>query len=156
MILQFLIDRLITMKQLLQNRVQNRIRQASEKVFIRRDFESFGKSSSTVGKVLGNLVKLGVLVKAGHGIYVKAKPSSLTGNPIPAASLTEIALTALSKLGVNAALGKSARAYIAGETTQLPMATTIDAGNVRISRRIGFGDKIVRYENSSQRNTKKR
>jgi len=134
----------------LQVRINNWIQQESQKVFVRKDFESFGKSSSTIGKALYNLVKQGCLIKAGRGIYVKTKISSLTGRPIPVASLTETALTALAKLGINATLGQSAQAYMAGKTTQLPMATVVNVGRAQISRRIGFGDKIVRYENSSK------
>jgi len=137
------------MRQLLsiQVRINNWIQQESQKVFVRKDFEPFGKSSA-IGKALYNLVKQGSLIKAGRGIYVKTKISSLTGRTIPVASLTETALTALAKLGINASLGQSARDYIAGKTTQLPMSIVINVGRSQITRRIGFGNKIVRYENS--------
>jgi hypothetical protein len=132
----------------LQVRINNWIQMESQKVFVRKDFESFGKSSSAIGKALYNLVKQGSLIKAGRGIYVKTKISSLTGRIIPAVSLTETALTALAKFGIIATLGQSAQAYMSGKSTQLPMAVVINVGRSQISRRIGFGGKIVRYENN--------
>ena len=79
-------------------------------------------------------------------MYVKARQSSLTGKPVPVVSLMEIGLQILSKLGVKADVGNSAREYRDGKTTQMPMADVVSVGKARVSRRIGFGNKIIRYE----------
>lgn len=133
------------MKMSLQERIERSLLRAKEDVFLREDFEKFGDYDQ-VGRALRGAVKKGLLVKAGYGVYVRARKSSLTGNPIPKASLVEIGLQALKKLGVNADVGRSARQYRDGKTTQMPMATVIDVGKSRISRRIGFGSRIIRYE----------
>jgi hypothetical protein len=88
----------------------------------------------------------GLLVKAGYGVYVKAKLSSLTGNPVPVVPLIEIGLAALTKLGAQPELGSAAKDYMDGKTTQMPMAVVLNVGNSRVSRRIGFGAKSIRYE----------
>jgi len=121
------------------------INRSKSQVFLRREFNSLG-SYKTVGEALRSIVKRGLLVRVGHGIYAKAKPSVLSGNPIPQASLIEIGLEVMSKLGVNADLGKSAREYRDGKSTQMPMATVLSVGRARVSRRIGFGKRFIRYE----------
>lgn len=60
----------------------------------------------------------------------------------------EVGLQALEKLGVKADVGSSARAYRDGETTQIPMAAVVSIGKARVSRRLGFGNKTIRYEKS--------
>ena len=88
----------------------------------------------------------GFLVKAGYGIYVKAKKSSLTGKPIPVIQLVELGLEALSKMGIDADLGVSAKEYMAGKSTQLPVAPIVNIGSSRVVRKIGFAGKQIRYE----------
>lgn len=43
-------------------------------------------------------------------------------------------------------MGSSARAYRDGATTQMPMAAVVSVGKARVSRRLGFGNKTIRYE----------
>ena len=88
----------------------------------------------------------GTLARVSRGIYVKARPSSLTGNPAPVIPLVEIGLLALAKLGVQADVGTFARAYNKGRTTQIPMATLLSVGSARVTRRIGFGKQVIRLE----------
>ena len=133
------------MKIPLQERIERSLLRAKTDVFLREDFEKFGDYDQ-VGRALRGAVKKGMLVKAGYGVYVRAKKSSLTGNPVPKVSLMEIGLQALKKLGVKADLGRSARAYMDGKTTQMPMATVLNVGKARISRRIGFRNNTIRYE----------
>ena len=128
-----------------QERIEASLARSEAKVFVRRDFARFG-SESQIGRALAALVAKGALARVGRGIYVKARPSSLTGKPVPVIPLTEIGLLALAKLGVQADLGASARAYNEGRTTQIPMATVLSVGSARISRKIGFGKQVIRFE----------
>jgi hypothetical protein len=128
-----------------EERLERSLKRSGSNVFIRKDFEQLG-GYDQVGRALRAAMKNGTLVKAGYGVYVKARQSSLTGKPVPVISLVEVGLQALSKLGVKADVGRAAREYREGKTTQLPMAAVVSIGKARVSRRLGFGNKIVRYE----------
>lgn len=132
-------------KMTIEERLIRNITRSADKVFLRSEFDKFG-GYDQVGRALRSLVSKGRLVKAGYGVYVKAKPSSLTGNPIPVAPVTEICVTALSKLGVKTEMSSADKAYMDGKTTQMPMAEVVKIKSSRVCRRIGFGSKIVRYE----------
>ena len=129
----------------LEERIEMSLRRSASKVFVRKDFDKFG-GYDQVGRALRGVINKGLLIKAGYGVYVKAKPSSLTGKPIPVVPLIEIGLEALTKLGIKPDLGTAAKDYRDGKTTQMPMSTVLNVGSSRISRRIGFGKKLIRYE----------
>ena len=132
-----------------KERVERYLLRSKDSVFVRKDFEKFG-GYDQVGRALRCAVKQGLLVKGGYGVYVKARKSSLTGNPVPVVSLMEIGLYALAKFGVTADIGSSAKAYMEGKTTQMPMATVINVGKSRVSRKIGVGKQFLRYERERQ------
>jgi len=129
----------------LEERIEMSLRRSACKVFVRKDFDKFG-GYDQVGRALRGVINKGLLIKAGYGVYVKAKPSTLTGKPIPVVPLIEVGLEALTKLGVKPELGTAAKDYRDGRTTQMPMSTVLNVGSSRISRRIGFGKKSIRYE----------
>lgn len=129
----------------IEERIEQKLQRSQANVFIRKEFDRLG-GYDQVGRALRGAMKKGVLVRAGYGVYVKARQSSLTGKPVPVVSLMEIGLQILSKLGVKADVGSSAREYRDGKTTQMPMADVVSVGKARVSRRIGFGNKIIRYE----------
>ena len=114
-------------------------------VFLRSDFESFG-TSTRVTRALTALIIEGRIIRVGRGIYVKARRSSVTGNPVPVETIETVAHKALTALGVDAELGSSAKAYVGGLTQDVPMEIAIDVGSSRISRRIAFGGREVRFE----------
>lgn len=114
-------------------------------VFLRSDFESFG-TSTRVTRALQELIAEGRIVRVGRGIYVKARPSSVTGNPVPVETLEVVAHEALAALGVDVQLGSAAKAYLAGVSQDVPMTIAVDVGSSRVSRRIGFGGREVRLE----------
>lgn len=132
-------------KMTLEERIESSINRSRSDVFLRRDFDRFG-GYDQVGRALRAAIKKGGLVKAGYGVYVRARPSTLTGNPVPVVSLAEIGLLALQKLGVKAQPAKAISAYKAGATTQMPMATVLNVGRARINRRIGIAGKQIRFE----------
>ncbi|TCS94026.1 hypothetical protein EDC36_12130 [Tepidimonas ignava] len=84
---------------------------------------------------------------SGTTIYAKARPSALSGKPVPRVSLEELAREALEKLGVPVQLGRAQADYAEGKTTQIPVRTTFNTGQRRISRKITVGISTVRYEN---------
>jgi hypothetical protein len=132
-------------KMTLEERIEMSLRRSASKVFVRKDFDKFG-GYDQVGRALRGVINKGLLIKAGYGVYVKAKTSTLTGKPIPVVPLIEVGLEALTKLGVKPELGTAAQDYRDGKTTQMPMSAVLNVGSSRISRRIGFGKKSIRYE----------
>lgn len=132
-------------KMSIQERIERTLNTSNAKVFVRKEFDKFG-SYDQVGRVLRSIMAKGLLVKAGYGIYVRAKKSSVTGNTVPVIPLEQIGREALGKLGVWAEAGASARAYMDGRTTQIPLAAVLNVGRSRVSRKIGFGGKTIRYE----------
>jgi hypothetical protein len=116
-------------------------------VILRTDFESIG-SASQISRALKELIRAGKIIRLGYGVYAKARPSILSGKPVARVSLEELAQEALQKLGVPVQLGRAQAAYAAGKTTQIPVRTTFNTGQRRISRKITVGISTVRYENN--------
>jgi hypothetical protein len=114
-------------------------------VFLRSDFEPFG-TSTRVTRALQELITEGRIIRVGRGIYVKARPSSVTGNPVPVEPLETVAHKALAALGVNVQLGSADRAYVGGLTQDVPMNIAVDVGSSRVSRRIEYGGREVKLE----------
>ena len=115
-------------------------------VVVRADFEAMG-SPSQISRALKELIAAGKIVRLGYGVYAKARPSLLSGRPVPRVSLEELAQEALEKLGVPVQLGRAQADYAGGKTTQIPVRTTFNTGRRRISRKITVGISTVRYEN---------
>lgn len=115
-------------------------------VVLRAQFETMG-SASQVSRALAALVTEGKIIRLGYGVYAKARPSVLSGRPVPRVTLAELAQEALQKLGVAVKLGRAQTAYAEGKTTQVPVRTTFNTGQRRISRKLTVGISTVRYEN---------
>lgn len=116
-------------------------------ILLRANFESMG-SPSQISRALKELIRTGKILRLGYGVYAKARPSILSGEPVARVSLEELAQEALQKLGVPIALGRAQAAYAAGKTTQIPVRSTFNTGQRRISRKITVGISTVRYENN--------
>lgn len=134
--------------QLLERKIKNKINEIPYKVLLRKDFEQLGEYGK-VGRVLKNLVSEGKIIKVGYGIYVKAKVSSISGKIIPQISLREIAIEALTRLGIEVVEAKSTAAYNEGRSTQVPTGRLIAVKNFT-SRKIGYDNKYISYEYASK------
>ena len=132
--------------QTIEERVGDSIDRSTADVFLRSEFKHVG-SYAQVGKALNALVRDGRLVRVGYGVYVKARPSTLSGRPVPRVHLEVIAAQAFDKLGVAWQLGRAAREYNEG-STQIPAHTVFDTGQRRISRKLKVGAREVFYENA--------
>ncbi|PUE05905.1 S-adenosylhomocysteine hydrolase [Limnohabitans sp. T6-5] len=131
----------------LKDRMVRSIALRKGEVVMRADFEKMG-SASQISRVLKELIAEGKIVRLGYGTYAKARPSTLSGKPVPRVTLEELAQEALGKLDVPVTLGRAQRAYVEGRTTQIPVRTTFNTGHRRISRKITVGISTVRYENN--------
>ncbi len=122
------------------------IASSSSPVVLRSELRKLGYSSSSLSAALRALIEQGVIVRIGAGIYAKAKPSVLSGKPIPVEPLEVLAPIALRKLGVKVQQARRYRDYNAGLMTQVPVGLVVNVGRQRVTRKIGFNGKFVEYE----------
>lgn len=127
------------------DRIKRSVANQGADVFVRADFIPFG-SPAQVSRALTELQSKGTLVKLGVGVYAKAKPSVLSGKPIPIKPLEVLAPEALRKLGIQVAESRQTREYNAGSSTQIPTGVVLGIGKQRIQRKLGFNGTFVEYE----------
>lgn len=129
------------------DRIKRSVANRDDGVFLRGEFERFG-SPAQVGRALTQLTSEGVLIRLGVGVYAKAKPSVLTGKPIPARPLEVLAPEVLKKLGIAVMPSRLTEDYNAGRSTQLPSGIVLNTGKRRIARKLSFNGKAVQYEHA--------
>ena len=129
------------------DRIRRSVRGRTDLVFRPADFLAFG-SEASVKRALKELTEMGVLVRLGVGIYAKAKPSVISGKPIPVQPLEVLGPLALAKLGVRVYESFQTAEYNAGRSTQVPAGIVVNIGKQRISRKIGFNGKLMAYEHT--------
>ena len=127
------------------DRIRRSVRGRTDLVFRPADFLAFG-SEASLKRALKELTSAGVLVRLGVGIYAKAKPSVISGKPIPVQPLEVLGPQVLIKLGVYPRQSLQTAEYDAGRTTQVPTGIIVNVGKQRISRKIGFNGKFLQYE----------
>jgi hypothetical protein len=126
-------------------RIAERVRRTRKTdVFLRDDFVDLG-AYDVVGRELRKLVGEGVLVQVGYGLYARAKPSLLSGKPIPSVPLIEIGYQALRRLGYSPKPNRAALDYIEGRTMQVPAGDRIAVPGGRVKRKIAFGPRVIEY-----------
>ena len=128
-----------------QTRIARSIGRSKRDVFLRADFAKLG-TPSRVTRAISELIKRGKLVKLGYGVYAKAVPSPVTGNPIPRKVLESLVVEAFESLGIPADMGAARSAYATGSTGQVPMSVTVSTGSRRVSRKLKLGNREVIYE----------
>ena len=115
-------------------------------IVLRSDFERMG-SQSQISRVLNDFVRDGRLVRIGHGVFAKSRLSTLTGKPVPREPLEVLAAEALRRLNIEVRQGRVQRDYASGKSAQVPVQTTFNTWQRRISRKIILGKRSIRYEN---------
>ena len=129
----------------IRDRIAERIRRTRKTdVFLREDFAAFG-AYDVVGRELRKLVSEGLLVQVGYGLYARAKPSVLSGKPIPVTPLIDIGFQALRRLGYSPQPTRAALDYIERRTTQVPAGGRIAVPGARVKRKIAFGPRVIEY-----------
>jgi len=129
----------------MRERLRRSIAARQGEVVLRRDLRNLG-SVSQVDRGLRQLVEDGKLVRIGMGVYAKATPSRLSGQPAPRQALDVLAAETLDRLGIDWRQGKAQRLYNAGRTTQMPWRITFDTSPRRIKRELRVGKGVVEYE----------
>lgn len=121
------------------------VKRSKDEVFLRKDLDKLGDYRQ-VSRAIREIVNDGVLVRVGYGVYVRARPSTISGKPVPVSPLIKIGLETMRKLGIKADVGKEARDLRERRSTQVPMLPIISVGNSRVSRKIQVGNKSIVYE----------
>lgn len=126
-------------------RIERSVSLKKSDVLLRAEYDSFG-SEAQVSRALKELVERGKLVKLGRGVYAKAKPSVLTGKAIPIRPLEILAPEALKKLGIQTTQTQQVEDYNSGKSTQIPAGIVFKVARRRITRKLGFNGKTVKFE----------
>jgi hypothetical protein len=130
----------------IKDRMIRSVSMRRSEIILRSDFERMG-SQSQISRVLGDFVREGRLVRIGHGVFAKARMSSLNGKPVPRQPLEVLASETLRRLNIEASGGQAEVEYATGRSTQVPVQTTFNTGQRRISRKLIIGKRSIRYEN---------
>ena len=134
------------MKKSLKEKIKEKIKSSNGAVFLRQEFNDFG-GYRQVSRVMSDLIKDGVIMKAGYGVYVRtSERSEMFDCPVPDVSLMTTGLEVMKKLGIEADVGKEDRDLRDGKSTQVPAVVIISVGNARIRRKISYGKRVVIYE----------
>jgi hypothetical protein len=112
-------------------------------VFLRADFGDLG-GYDQVGRALRKIVREGRLVRVGQGLYVRARPSITTGEPVPVGGLNALK-EALQRVGVETLPSRLEQVYDAGRTTQVPTGRVVGVMR-RVRRKIGYGGFSLSFE----------
>ena len=115
-------------------------------VVLRADFCPTGQPQPDQPGAQGALQAEGRIVRLGYGVYAKARPSVLSGKPIPRVTLKNWRRKPCANWARPPNWAGRNKAYAQGRSTQIPAHTTFNTGQRRISRKITVGISTVRYE----------
>lgn len=130
----------------LKSKVKYRVSRSKEAVFTPRDFLDLSDRDQ-IGRALRELIKDGVLIKFGYGLYAKAEKSPYSGKIVPAKPLPSLAEDALKKLGVTVLPSSAQMAYNSGKTTQVPTGRVIGIKG-RVRRKMSYNGQTVTFEHA--------
>lgn len=130
----------------LQAKIEQRIAQHSDDVFLTREFADLGGERQVL-RALSKEVESGGLIRLGYGVYSRTIRSRLSGEPIlyNRNGFIGAARQALDKLGVKWEPTEAERAYNEGRSTQIPMNPKVKVKG-RFSRKLSYGGKPLRIE----------
>jgi Family of unknown function (DUF6088) len=127
----------------LETRMMKRMERKRGDVFLRADFGDLG-GYDQVGRALRTLARKGELVRVGQGLYARARPSNISGEPVPVRGLSTLT-EALGRVGIETAPTRLERAYNAGETTQVPTGRVVGVRR-RVRRKVGYSGINLSFE----------
>ncbi len=121
-------------------RIQSRLKRSKRYVFTRDDFKDIA-GYDQIGRALRALVKEGVLLKVGYGVYTKARLNSITGKLMPASpgGSAAVIVETLDRLKVRYRVTDATRAYNSGKSTQIPVSVGIKTPS-RFKRVLSVGN----------------
>jgi len=126
-----------------------RIKRAKTSAFVPGDFFDLSDRDQT-GRVLRRLVRQGVLIKLGYGIYARAERTERSNKLVTEKYFPEVAKEALKKLKVSVYPSTYDRLYQSGGL-QVPTGFVLGVRQ-RISRNISYDGRSIKYEWVSAKN----
>jgi hypothetical protein len=127
-----------------EERVLKFITHGRRDVFLRSDFSRLG-TYGQIGRALRRLVGKGKLIKIGHGLYGRARISSITGKPIAVKDPCVLARAALARLGIKTVPTWHEWAYNVGISTQVPTGRVIGVLS-RVRRKIRYSNVSFEFQ----------
>ena len=135
---------IMTVSDILEKRIQYRIKKSNDAVFMLTDFSDLSDKDQIM-RALRKLIKKGLIVKVGQGVYVKAVKSLLSDDYVPVETLTDIGKSVARKLKIKVIPNRFEVWYNEGKSTQVPTGFVISVLG-RIKRKIGFNGTYIKYE----------
>lgn len=128
----------------IQDRLVTRIKRSKRSVFLRADFADIADYDQ-VGRGLRNLIREGLLLKIGYGLYVRARMNRITGLLMPhnPAGNDGVLIEAMERLGVDYQFDALSLKSLSGESTQIPASFKIIPKSSRFTRKISVGKQRV-------------
>jgi hypothetical protein len=128
----------------INSKVQTRVKRSKASVFLRSDFKDIADYDQ-VGRALRELVREGLLIKIGYGLYTRARVNRVTGNIMPdnPSGPDGVVIEAMEKLGVAYQFDDLSRLNFSGDSTQIPAKVKIVPKNSRFTRKIAIGTQFV-------------
>lgn len=125
------------------NKVKIRVNRSKRYVFARADFTDIA-GYDQIGRELRKLVKSGLLLRIGYGLYTKARTNSITGQIMPASpgGADGVILEAIEKLGVEYKFDDFSQRSIDGDSLQIPASFQIITNN-RFKRKIVVSNRAI-------------
>ena len=127
----------------LETRMLKRMERKRGDVFLRADFGDLG-GYDQVGRALRTLARRGELIRVGQGLYARARPSNITGDPVPVKGLSTLT-EALGRVGIETVPTRLEEAYNTGATTQVPTGRVVGVRR-RVRRKVGYGGVNLSFE----------
>jgi len=131
----------------IKQKIAAKIDKAGGDVFLTSEFADIAGYDQVL-RVLRQLVVEGKMVKLGLGVYARAEPNPINGQPMLAApgGLMGAARQALTKLGANWDETQEVYDYNAGRSTQIPANAVFRIRGGRLPRKLSYRGKEVVYE----------
>ena len=128
----------------INRKVQTRVKRSKGSVFQRSDFKDIADYDQ-VGRALRELVREGLLIKIGYGLYARARINRITGNVMAdnPSGPDGVVIEAMEKLGVEYQLDDLSRMNLSGDSTQIPAKVKIIPKSTRFTRKIAIGTQFV-------------
>jgi hypothetical protein len=128
----------------INSKVQTRVKRSKASVFLRSDFKDIADYDQ-VGRALRELVREGLLIKIGYGLYTRARVNRVTGNIMPdnPSGPDGVVIEAMEKLGVAYQFDDLSRLNFSGDSTQIPAKVKIVPKSSRFTRKIAIGTQFV-------------
>jgi len=128
----------------IQDRIKTRVKRCKRSVFLRSDFKDIADYDQ-VGRGIRNLVREGLLMKIGYGLYARARVNRITGKLMPdnTAGADGVIIEAMERLGVDYKFDDLSRMNFSGQSTQIPANVKIISMDSRFTRKIAVGKQRV-------------